>query len=81
MNCHMLVVLFQVDRFQNQTAVELIRQHIDDGGFYNPDTHSWRYIKSVTYVTTVNPNTTASVPKLSPRLLRHFSLFASPYPE
>ncbi|CAH1797693.1 unnamed protein product [Owenia fusiformis] len=72
--------LSQVDEFGNQTATELVRQHIDDGGFYDPITHTWRYIKNVTYVTTVNPNCTATVPKLSQRLLRHFAVFGCPYP-
>ena len=35
----------QVDEFQGQSACELIRQHIDDGGFYEPHTHEWRYVK------------------------------------
>lgn len=64
-----------------QTAVELVREHIDDGGFYNQDTHAWRYVNSVTYCTTVNPNTTANVPKLSQRFMRHFAVFGVPYPE
>ncbi len=69
-----------MDQFGYQTATELVREHLDDGGFYSPTTHAWRYVKNVTYVTTINPNTTASVPKLSQRLLRHFAIFGCPYP-
>ncbi|XP_023931015.1 dynein beta chain, ciliary-like [Lingula anatina] len=72
--------LAQVDKYSNQSAVELVRQHIDDGGMYNTESHAWRYIKNVTYVTTVNPHPSASVPKLSQRLLRHFCVFGCPYP-
>ena len=64
--------------YSGQTAVEMIRQHIDDGGFYDPDTNMWRYVKNVTYVTTVNPN--LAVPKISNRLIRHFATFVCPYP-
>ncbi|XP_052060514.1 uncharacterized protein LOC127700861 isoform X4 [Mytilus californianus] len=72
--------LSQVDKWGHQTAIELVREHIDDGGFYNPDSHAWRYIKNVTYISTINPNTTANVPKLSQRFLRHFAVFHCPYP-
>ena len=75
-----LYFILQVDKFGHQTATELIREHIDDGGFYNEDTHAWRYVKSVTYVSTLNPQTTANVPSLSHRFLRHFAMFAVPYP-
>ncbi|KAK6172547.1 hypothetical protein SNE40_016179 [Patella caerulea] len=72
--------LSKVDEFGNQTAAELVREHLDDGGFYSATSHSWRYVKNVTYVTTINPNTTATSTKLSHRLLRHFSIFGCPYP-
>ncbi|KAJ8316357.1 hypothetical protein KUTeg_006371 [Tegillarca granosa] len=72
--------LSQVDKHGHQTAIELVRQHIDDGGFYSEDTHAWRYIKNVTYVSTINPNSTANVPRLSQRFLRHFAVFGCPYP-
>ncbi|XP_070202269.1 uncharacterized protein [Littorina saxatilis] len=74
------VNLSQVDSFGHQTASELVREHLDDGGFYSPSTHAWRYVKNVTYVTTLNPYTTASAPKPSQRLLRHFAIFGCPYP-
>jgi hypothetical protein len=74
------IFFFQVDNFGHQTAIELVREHIDDGGFYNQDNHAWRYVKNVTYVSTINPNTTANVPKLSQRFLRHFAVFHCPYP-
>nr|KAG5694045.1 hypothetical protein BaRGS_025624 [Batillaria attramentaria] len=64
--------LSQVDQFGHQTACELVREHLDDGGIYSPATHAWRYVKNVTYVTTLNPHTTADTPKPSQRLLRHF---------
>lgn len=83
-NKECIIILFhcfcKVDQWGHQTAIELVREHIDDGGFYNQDTHAWRYVKNVTYVSTINPNTTANVPKLSQRFLRHFAVFHCPYP-
>ena len=76
----LMPLLLQVDNWGDQTAMELIREHIDDGGFYHQESHAWRYVKSVTYVSTVNPNTTANVPKMSHRFLRHFAIFGVPYP-
>ena len=75
-----LFCLLQVDQYHNQIAAEFVRQHIDDGGTYDPDTKSWHYIKNVTYVTTVNPHTRANVPPLSARLMQHFALFNCPNP-
>ncbi|XP_071095883.1 uncharacterized protein [Haliotis cracherodii] len=72
--------LSQVDKYGFQTATELVREHLDDGGFYCPTSHAWHYVKNVTYVTSINPQTTASLPKLSQRLLRHFAIFGCPYP-
>ena len=76
-----MCVFLQVDAWRNQTALEMVRQHLDDGGFYNSDKHTWRYITNVTYVTTLNPQTPDSVPKLNTRFLRHFSMFNCPYPK
>ncbi|KAH9514965.1 hypothetical protein Btru_021540, partial [Bulinus truncatus] len=72
--------LSQTDKYGFQTACELIREHLDDGGFYSPTNHTWRYVKSFTYVTSVNPRPTADVPPVSQRLLRHFAVFGCPYP-
>ncbi|XP_078672103.1 uncharacterized protein LOC144911712 isoform X1 [Branchiostoma floridae x Branchiostoma belcheri] len=73
--------LARVDAHQSQSANEIIRQHIDCGGVFDPVTQQWRQVKNVTYVSTVNPNTTAPVPSLSSRLLRHFAIFNCPYPK
>lgn len=71
---------FQVDEHGFQSALELIRQHLDEGGFYSPDNFQWRYVRNVTYVSTMNPKPNMSVPTTSPRLLRHFALFHCPMP-
>ncbi|XP_052258855.1 uncharacterized protein LOC127863384 isoform X2 [Dreissena polymorpha] len=74
------VNLSMVDKWGDQTAIELIREHIDDGGFYHQESHVWRYVKSVTYVSTINPNTTANSPRMNQRFLRHFAVFGVPFP-
>eukprot|EP00057_Strongylocentrotus_purpuratus_P006394 XP_011660868.1 PREDICTED: dynein beta chain, flagellar outer arm [Strongylocentrotus purpuratus] len=73
--------LAYVDQFNHQSASAMVRQHLDSGGFYEPDTHRMREVKNVTYVTTVNPMTPASVPSLNPRLVRHFAVLGMPYPK
>ena len=65
----------QVDEHGYQSAVEIIRQHLDEGGFYSAENLQWRYVRNVTYVSTVNPKPNVGVPQLSARLLRHFALF------
>lgn len=71
---------FQVDKYGYQTATELIRQHLDEGGFYSPYNFQWRYVRNVTYVSTMNPKPQSNVPKLSARLLRHFAILYCPMP-
>ena len=65
-----------MDRYGCQTASEFLRQHIDDGGMYNPNTKQWRYVKNVTYTTTLNAAKRPDVPSLSGRLIQHFAIFA-----
>ncbi|XP_071959570.1 uncharacterized protein [Antedon mediterranea] len=72
--------LANVNSSGSQSACEMIRQHMDSGGVYEPDLQVLREVKNVTYLTTLNPNTPASMPPLSPRLLRHFGMFSMPYP-
>lgn len=59
----------------------MVRQHLDSGGVYEPDSYRLREVKNLTYVATLNPGTSARVPDLSPRLLRHFSVLGIPYPK
>lgn len=64
-----------------QTAVELVRQTIDNGGHYFGGTApSWRFVSNVQFVATANPDS-ASAPSLNHRLARHFHVLAVPYPK
>lgn len=70
------LMLFIDDLHAKGSAAELIRQHIDDGGFYEPSSLIWRYVKNVLYVACLTPGEV-----LSPRLLRHFAILHVPKPE
>ena len=72
-------------KFENdtraQTAAELVRQHIDDGGFNSPATCSWRYIKGTSYIISLNPTPRSSQPYVSERLLWKFFFINLAYPD
>ncbi|XP_043910785.1 dynein beta chain, flagellar outer arm-like [Protopterus annectens] len=72
--------LVQVDNHGSQPACELVRQLLDLGGVFDPSSFKWKSVKHVSYLSTMNVNTTAQVPKPSLRLLRHFVIFQCHYP-
>jgi len=72
--------LYQVNRFGAQTAQQLVRQHIDHGGVFDPDTYQWREIHDVTYLSAYNPQTPPTTARLNSRLLRHFAIFNVTFP-
>ncbi|XP_020627063.1 dynein beta chain, flagellar outer arm-like isoform X2 [Orbicella faveolata] len=72
--------LSRANRFGAQTAQQLVRQHIDHGGVIDPETHQWREIRDVTYLSAYNPQTPPTTARLNSRLLRHFALFSVTFP-
>ena len=76
----MFSVSCQVNRFGAQTAQQLVRQHIDHGGVFDPETYQWREIHEVTYLSSYNPYSPPSIVRLHSRLLRHFALFSVTFP-
>ena len=44
--------LAQIDRYQSQSLVHLLRQHIDSNGLYSPKTSQWQNLSNITYVVT-----------------------------
>lgn len=72
--------VWQANRFGAQTAQQLVRQHIDHGGVFDPETHQWREIHDVTYLSSYNPQTPPTTARLNRRLLRHFALFSVTFP-
>ena len=72
----------QVSKYGHQDVCELIRQHLDDGGFYHPTNFSWRYVRNMSYIATAAPSKLANETlALSQRLLRHFSILSCSYPQ
>ncbi|XP_066025345.1 uncharacterized protein [Pocillopora verrucosa] len=72
--------LSRANNFGAQTAQQLVRQHIDHGGVIDPETHQWREIHDVTYLSSYNPQTPPTTARLNRRLLRHFALFNVTFP-
>lgn len=70
-------MFLQVDEHHmEQPAVELLRQHVTEGGFYDPDGYKWREFQSIDYVAVASTETTPGSNKVSPRLMQHFAVFA-----
>lgn len=76
----MLPIFLQVNQFGAQTAQQLVRQHIDHGGVFDPDSYQWREIHDVTYLSAYNPHTPPTTARLDRRLLRHFAVFNVAFP-
>ncbi|CAF5127900.1 unnamed protein product, partial [Rotaria sp. Silwood1] len=66
-----------IDRCNNQSLVELLRQHIDSNGLYSPFNSSWQHIDNITYVVTINSN--KSLYQLN-RLIKHFHIIQMDMP-
>src|SRR6218665_2958965 len=72
----------QMDKFQNQSALELVRQHIDHGGFhgYGAD-RKWHSVPNIAYVLTANHKFSSRLSQPpSRRLTRHFAMIACHQP-
>jgi len=71
------VFFSQVDEHHiDQTAMELLRQHVTEGGFYDPDGYKWQEFQSVDYIAITNTATTPGSNVVSPRLMQHFTVLA-----
>jgi dynein heavy chain len=66
-----------MDRYNSQSLVELLRQHIDSNGLYSPLNSHWQHIDNITYVATSNSN--QSLTTLS-RLIKHFHVIQMDMP-
>ncbi|CAM9207540.1 unnamed protein product [Chrysoparadoxa australica] len=62
------------DPYNTQSAVALIRQHLDYGHWYDPAKLALKTITNCQYVAAMNP--TAGSFQVNPRLQRHFMAFA-----
>jgi len=64
----------EVDKYNTQSAIALIRQHLDYQHWYDPNKLSLKSVVSCQYITALNPTAGSFV--VNPRLQRHFTSFA-----
>jgi dynein heavy chain len=64
----------EVDPYGTQSAIALLRQHIDYGHWYDTQKLSLKTVDDCQYVAALNP--TAGSFSINPRLQRHFTCFA-----
>ncbi|XP_018654464.1 LOW QUALITY PROTEIN: hypothetical protein Smp_130810 [Schistosoma mansoni] len=67
------------DTYGSQPPIELLRQYQDFHGFYDRDKLEWIKIKDMTLCAACGPPGGGRNP-VTPRLIRHFALFAIPPP-
>ncbi|XP_054432748.1 dynein axonemal heavy chain 14 [Pteronotus mesoamericanus] len=68
----------ETDKYGVQPPLELIRQLLDLGGFYNTKKIAWKSVQDLSLVAACVPS--AGSRDVSPRLLKHFSLLVLPHP-
>lgn len=69
----------KLDRYGSQPPVELLRQYQDFGGVYDREKLFWKQIVDVTLCAACAPPGGGRNP-VTPRMLRHFSMFCLPTP-
>ncbi|CAK8691447.1 unnamed protein product [Clavelina lepadiformis] len=69
----------KLDRYGSQPPIELLRQYQDFGGLYDREKLFWKIIKDVTIAAACAPPGGGRNP-VTPRFLRHFSMFCLPSP-
>ena len=67
------------DKYGTQSAIALMRQQVDYGGFYDLKKLTMKKLENVTYVAAMNP--TAGSFFIIDRMQRHFATIATPFPE
>ncbi|XP_052105827.1 dynein axonemal heavy chain 6-like isoform X2 [Mytilus californianus] len=67
------------EEYGAQPPLELLRQFLESGGFYDTKSLSWKTIFDVTVVAACGPPGGGRNP-ISPRLLKNFCIFAMPLP-
>nr|XP_014351765.1 PREDICTED: dynein heavy chain 6, axonemal-like [Latimeria chalumnae] len=69
----------KLDRYGSQPPIELLRQYQDFGGFYDRERLFWKEIQDVTIAAACAPPGGGRNP-VTPRFIRHFSMFCLPTP-
>ena len=68
----------EVDKYNTQSAIALVRQHLDYSHWYDPQKLTIKTVVDCQYVSAMNP--TAGSFFVNPRLQRHFTTFAVSMP-
>lgn len=66
----------QVDAYNTQSALALLRQHLDYGHWYDRSKFTLKQVQNVQFLSCMNPNAGSFF--INPRLQRHFVTFALP---
>ncbi|KAJ3021047.1 UNVERIFIED_CONTAM: Dynein heavy chain 6, axonemal [Siphonaria sp. JEL0065] len=69
----------KLDTYGSQPPIELIRQYIDFGGFYDREVMQWKDVQDIEIVTCCAPPG-GGRNNVTPRLLRHFNMLNIPAP-
>jgi dynein heavy chain len=69
----------KLDTYGSQPTIELLRQYLDFGGFYDREKMTWKVVQDVELVAACAPPG-GGRNKVTPRILRHFSMFNVPAP-
>uniref|UniRef100_A0A7M4F990 Dynein axonemal heavy chain 6 n=1 Tax=Crocodylus porosus TaxID=8502 RepID=A0A7M4F990_CROPO len=69
----------KLDRYGSQPPIELLRQYLDFGGFYDRDKLFWKEIQDVTIASACAPPGGGRNP-VTPRFIRHFAMLCLPTP-
>lgn len=69
----------KLDTYGSQPTIELLRQYLDFGGFYDREKLSWKIVQDATIVAACAPPG-GGRNQVSSRLLRHFNLLNIPAP-
>ncbi|XP_025054886.1 dynein heavy chain 6, axonemal [Alligator sinensis] len=69
----------KLDRYGSQPPIELLRQYLDFGGFYDREKLFWKEIQDVTIASACAPPGGGRNP-VTPRFIRHFAMLCLPTP-
>lgn len=69
----------KLDTYGSQPPIELLRQYIDFGGFFDREKLSWKAIEDVNIVAACAPPG-GGRNNVTPRFLRHFNMLNIPFP-